>query len=369
MVESTAPALAQGGPLSPGSPLTAPCSCLPLQVPGGADTPAVGAPISAVVLDFNRKDGIVDLSIQPALVEQARAVAAAATAAAADTGGKAGKKAKKQKRSEGQAQVAGKEQAGQAQGPGALAVGQRVNCRVQLVKEQEGYSVVTLEGTADGNAGGATAGPPALQLGLLPTTDFNLRQQQLQHRFVPGDVIIASVAVLPSPATGGRLLLHVPLTAAALKAAAQTATNRGAAGGNGARGREQAKHVIPGPATVCGAKVTAVHPLHADLALDGGCRGRLHITQVADLPTTSSSNQPGTGSSSGASPLAVLREGQQLPAVAVLGKLQTAEGRRHGLVECSLRPSGGCSDCRLGVHCLAGWQEGVHLPRRLPQPR
>eukprot|EP00887_Chlorella_sp_A99_P001742 scaffold19.g1742.t1 len=273
----------------------------PHQVPEGRAL-AAGDPVHAAVLDFNRKDGIVDLSLLPELVE-----AAAAAAVAAKPAHKKSKKAK-----------------AEAAAPASLSVGARIECRVQLAKEPEGYCVAAVQpavGTAEEGAA-----PSPLLLGFLPIADFNVRQHQLQHRLAPGNIITATVSALPSAATGGRLVVHVPLTAPALKAAVRTAVNKPSQQGSKAT---QPKHALPTPGTVCSAKVTAVHALHADITLESGCRGRLHITQVVDPPASSSSH-----SSSAASPLTGLKEGQQLEAVAVLGK--EVEG---GFVWCAFSPT------------------------------
>lgn len=169
------------------------------------------------------------------------------------------------------------------------------------------------------------AGSPQA-LGCLATSDFNLQQQQqqqVQHQFAVGDQLTATVAALPSEATGGRLLLCVPLTAKPLR----PREGKAAAEGEQKRGRQQQQHpAAPAVGSCVEATVGAVHAMHADLLLQGGCHGRLHITEAAPLE--------GGG---GASPLSALSPGATL-SVAVVGRVQTAEARRHGVVECSTRP-------------------------------
>lgn len=172
-------------------------------------------------------------------------------------------------------------------------------------------------------ADGSPTGSPLL--GFLPTTDFNLQYQQHQQPPRPGDSLTASVAALPSPATGGRLLLAAPVGGKPVKPAA-------AAGGTGAAKRpqsdkQQAQRMQQHATGSCvEATVGAVHALHADLDLGDGCHGRLHITEASPAADAASS-----------SPLAALSTGDKL-AVAVLGRVTTAEGRRHSVLECSSRP-------------------------------
>ncbi|EFN56095.1 hypothetical protein CHLNCDRAFT_145628 [Chlorella variabilis] len=242
----------------------------PHQMPAGASREP-GTSVRAVVLDANKREGVVDLSLQPRLVAAAQAAAAAADAETAP-------KKKKQKK----AAVGGK-----AAAAAELKEGQRLECKVELVKEEAGYCVVTLPA-----ADGSPTGSPLL--GFLPTTDFNLQYQQHQQPPRPGDSLTASVAALPSPATGGRLLLAAPVGGKPVKPAA-------AAGGTGAAKRpqsdkQQAQRMQQHATGSCvEATVGAVHALHADLDLD-----KL--------------------------------------AVAVLGRVTTAEGRRHSVLECSSRP-------------------------------
>lgn len=190
------------------------------------------------------------------------------------------------------------------------------------VKAEEGYCVASLT-PADGSAAAATdAQQQQPLLGFFAAADFNLQQQaqaQVARQFEAGGRLEATIAALPSPATGGRLLLSVPLAAKPVKAARAAGKPAGVAG-------SKAEARTPGPAVGSSVQATVahVHPLHADLTLEGGAHGRLHITEAA-------------AGSSGISPLAALSAGDQLE-VAVLGRVQTAEGRRHGLLECSSRP-------------------------------
>ena len=177
----------------------------------------------------------------------------------------------------------------------------------------------------------AGEGAPPQLLAYLATSDFNLAggQQQagVQHQFAVGDSLTASVAALPSPATGGRLLLSVPLEAKPLKPAA--ARGAGAQAAKPSAAASAAAPAAPAPGSLVEATVAVVHPLHAELALAGGCHGRLHVCEAA-------AGGEAAGSEA-ASPLAALAVGAKLQVV-VLGRVATAEGRRHGLLECSTRP-------------------------------
>ncbi len=167
------------------------------------------------------------------------------------------------------------------------------------------------------------AGPAARchPIAFLATADFNLQGQQHARQFAAGETIAASVAALPGPATGGRLLLSTPLTAKPLRAAGARA---GAATAGAKAGGQQGQQAeAPAAGSLVAATVGAVHGLYAELALEGGCHGRLHITEAAPA---------GDGS-----PLAVLSPGDKLQVV-VLGRVASEQGRRHGLLECSSLP-------------------------------
>lgn len=86
--------------------------------------------MQAVVLDVNKKDGIVDLSLQPALVQRAQAAAAAAASAEQQQQ----QPKKKQKQKKGAAAAA-------AEAAPQLQEGQQVQARIQLVS---GWKVVLL---------------------------------------------------------------------------------------------------------------------------------------------------------------------------------------------------------------------------------
>lgn len=283
-----------------------------LQVPDGV-TQAPGTAVQALVLDVNKRDGIVDLSLQPRLVAAAEQL---------QPPPQQGPKKKKQKKGAEQQQAAAAVQ---------LAEGQRVEATVELVKGEEGYCVVSLAVLQDGGT------PAAAQplLGFLPTTDFNLQNSSHQQpKFDVGQSLTTAVAALPSAATGGRLLLTAPLGGRPARPQPRTDSSKG---GDAAATKRPSRQA-PAPGSCVEATVSAVHNLHADLALAGGSRGRLHASQSAVS-------------------LADLAIGATLQ-VAVVGKAPAAEGRRSSLYECSARPDAVASAAAgqpLPAHLLLGW--------------
>ena len=91
----------------------------PHQVPSDVAR-AEGDAVRGVVLDVNKRDGIVDLSLLPPLVARAEAAAAAAA-------GEEGKAPKKKRA-----------KAAAAAGPAPVAAGEEVECRVELVSRHLG---------------------------------------------------------------------------------------------------------------------------------------------------------------------------------------------------------------------------------------
>jgi rRNA biogenesis protein RRP5 len=262
--------------------------------------PAPGAPVRAAVLDVSRRDGVVDLSLRPELVARAEAAAAAAGAEAAPAKRWRGAKA--------------------ADAPTAppLEVGAAVRVVVELVKPEEGYCVVSLP------EGGAPGGP---FLAFLPTADLNLQRSAAPAR-APGDAVAAVVAALPSAATGGRLLLAAPLGAAEGAAAAAAAA--------APAGEERPKGALPARGALVRGRVEAVHALHADVVLADGHRGRLHVSEAPGAAAGLAAPGAPAPAEGAPSPLAALAPGAELELV-VLGRMPSAEGRRHGLLELSAR--------------------------------
>lgn len=279
---------------------------------GAAQAP--GTAVKAVVLDVNKRDGIVDLSLQPRLV--------AAATQLQPPQQQQGPKKKKQKKGAEQQQAAAAVQ---------LAEGQRVEATVELVKGEEGYCVVSL--AVPQEDGGPAAAQPLL--GFLPTTDFNLQNSSHQQpQFAARETLTATVAALPSTATSGRLLLTAPLDGRQARPQPRAASSTG----GDAAPKKRAAAPPPAPGSCVEATVAAVHPLHADLALPGGARGRLHASQSA-------------------CPLSDLVVGATLQ-VAVLGRAPATEGRRSSLSECSARPdavAAAAAGRQLPGNLVLGW--------------
>ncbi|KAK9832620.1 hypothetical protein WJX81_004603 [Elliptochloris bilobata] len=227
--------------------------------PGQAEGSTVpGTAVRGRVLDVNKKDGIVDLSLLARLAAAKKGKAAKATA--------------------------------------EFAVGARVPACVELAKDD--YAVVSLP-----QHGAA--------LGYAATADFNSAAPDARPRFSAGQALTAVVAALPGPATGGRLLLHVP-TAPSAAAEVQRAK----------------KQPRAAPGRAVDAVVTSVFPLFVVATLSNGARGRLHVSEVED-------GEPGEGSQN---PLERFPAGAALRAV-VLEQAGSRAARQHGLLELSTRPS------------------------------
>lgn len=267
-----------------------------------------GAPITAVVLDVSKKDGIVDLSLRPELV--ARALTVVADETRPDVHHTSKKKQKKKKQGPGESN---------AEEQRTCKVGEEIQVTVELVKSDEGYCIVSLP------AGHAT------WIGFLSTSDFNLppavaAAQQPQV----GDTFSAIVA--GDDVAEDRLILVLPRGSGVINPTnisnPSKSTNKDVDGSLGK------KKKLPQTGTVSNARVDGVHLLHADVTLECGARGRIFITEAAD-PGESPGESP---DSSLAAPLAALTTGSSVRVV-VLGRMQTAEGRRHGLLELSCRPS------------------------------
>lgn len=265
--------------------------------------------MSCRVLDVSKAEGIVDLTAKPELLQAVQGSAAAASAK---------KSAKKAKGSD----VA----AGNSQQP-EIKVGTAVEAVVELVKEAPGhYAVLSLPG--HGHA-----------LAFAATSDFNaVSPESLRRALTVGQRVTATVQVLPSTATGGRLLAAVDLTRASNSHAGSAVTANG----------EQGPKTKLQPGTVVTVTVTGVGHTQADVQIGKKLKGRVHLCEVTDPPTDAaallSQQQAGvtaTTTSHSSTPLDGLAVGQSVTAV-VLGRgLAGPHGgsQHHGTLELSMRPS------------------------------
>ncbi|KAL4538228.1 hypothetical protein Ndes2526B_g03454 [Nannochloris sp. 'desiccata'] len=291
----------------------------PTQVPENGPT-TEGAPVTAVVLDYSKKDGVVDLSLRHELVSRAEEAAAGA------------QPAKKKKT---------KKEAAAASQALPCQEGDKISVTVELVKPDEGYAVVSLPSEY-------TTASSTPWLGYLATSDFNISTAaSAAGQLQVGDEATVTVAALPSEKTCGRLLLSIPLSADA----------KASAGDGPKQGSGEKKLKLPAAGTKLSGKIEAVHALHADVSLENGCRGRIYITEITDTADDEKAAsvtkkakkaksaakkgkaaEESPSSSSLSSPVSSLTIGSSIEVV-VLGRMQSAEGKRHGLLELSCRPS------------------------------
>jgi hypothetical protein len=148
---------------------------------------------------------------------------------------------------------------------GGLKLGQEVTATVELVKSDARCCVVRVHGANGanrGDAGGKERRAP-LQLAFLSTADYNMQHGSVRRTFKPGQEVTATVARLPSAASGFRLFLSAPL--------ARVATS----------GKRAGEQYAPG--SVAMGKVLKVKALYAQVSLKGKVTANLHACDVGDL--------------------------------------------------------------------------------------
>ncbi len=273
----------------------------PPQVPENGPT-TEGAPVTAVVLDYSKKDGIVDLSLRPELLTRAEEASQPAQP--------------KKKRTRKDAAAAA---AAASAAAASVQEGDRISVTVELVKPDEGYTIVSLPSEYT-----------APWLGYLATADFNISAAaSAAGQLQVGDVATVTVAAIPSEKTCGRLLLSMP----------PSADSKSASEKQKGSGEKKTKNKLPAAGTKLSGKIEVVHALHADVSLESGGRGRIYITEVADTTEENpSKKKKSTKKDETPSSLSSLKTGASIDVV-VLGRMQSAEGKRHGLLELSCRPS------------------------------
>ena len=234
----------------------------PHQQGGLGEAPSVGQHTKGRLLDVNKRDGILDLSSKAELCKAPKKAIAKAVA--------------------------------------GLSAGEAVEGVVELVKDS--YIVASI---------------PKLHhaLGFLSAKDYNLQIVDAHKRFAAGQKVSATVAALPAASSGGRLLLHAPLSSEAL--------------GGPSKG---SKHPRIKAGDVVEGVVDRLFPVHASIRLGEHLpRGRVYVSHVDDVD----SDDVPDGAES---PLRALSVGQKVKAV-VLGNVVTPGGAKRGLLELSMRPS------------------------------
>ncbi|GLI68751.1 hypothetical protein VaNZ11_013243 [Volvox africanus] len=255
-------------------------------------SPALGSQLRGRVLDVVRHQGLVEISLKPDMLEAARGKAAAKNALK------------------------------------TLKHGDSVEAVVEGMRPGE-YLILSLPQHAS-------------LLAYAAVTDYNTPRPDLVPRtFSIGQRVIATVAVLPSEAPGGRLLCHVPLT--------HVATSLIAGGAK----------VPLTPGSVVQTVVTGIQQDHLEVQIrDSKVSGRVHITELVDINDVTAAavaaaaatveappaakkarKAEPTAAATGVNPLDSFRMQQEVEAV-VLGRLY--EQRDHGQrwrLDLSLRPS------------------------------
>ncbi|TYJ18682.1 hypothetical protein E1A91_A09G140100v1 [Gossypium mustelinum] len=183
-----------------------------------------GSVVQAAVLDVDKAERLVDLSLKPEFVEKSQ-----------EGSSKSQPHKKKRKREASK----------------ALELHQTVNAVVEIVKEH--YLVIAIPEYNHA-------------IGYASIADYNT-QKLPQKQFLNGQRVIATVMALPSPETSGRLLLllnsigEVTETSSSKRAKKKSSYNVGS--------------LVP-------AEVTEIMPLELRLKFGIGFCGRVHITEVND---------------------------------------------------------------------------------------
>ena len=283
----------------------------PYHLPDGLSSYKEGAEVSVVVLDVNRKDGIVDVSLLPDLLQRAADAKKSSSEKVKEKENKA-KKPKSKKSKKNSDHGDGQNDAEESQ----YAVGDRVAAKVLLSKPEEGYCIVSMP-----DSSGAMVWP---WLGYAATGGFNASlEADAKSQPQAGDTMEVVIAMLSSGRTDGRLILHryLPDLLASPSNMAKKADSKKTTNSKGPNA-DQVKSRRPKSGVVVSGKIVATHPLHIDVVSETGVRGRVYITEAEKW----SSNAPLEG----------MKVGDEVKAV-VLSRMSSTEGRRHGLLELSMR--------------------------------
>ncbi|MCL7028348.1 hypothetical protein MKW94_013557 [Papaver nudicaule] len=181
-----------------------------------------GSIVRAVVLDINKSERLVDLSLKPELVCRVK-----------EDGGdnKASKKKRKRDKSM------------------EMELHQTVNAIVELVKEN--YLVLSIP---DSNHA----------IGYASIADYNTQKLPNKH-FVNGQSVVATVGDLPSSSATGRVLLLLK------KEVAETSSSK--------RAKKKSSYTV---GSLVEAEVTDIKPLELRLKFGVNFHGRVHITEASD---------------------------------------------------------------------------------------
>ncbi|GMJ14782.1 Ribosomal RNA Processing 5 [Hibiscus trionum] len=189
----------------------------------GGLTLETGSVVRAAVLDVDKAERLVDLSLKPDFVKSKEE----------SSKGQTHKKKRKREASKD------------------LELHQTVNAVVEIVKEH--YLVIAIP-------------EYNYAIGFASIADYNT-QKLPQKQFVNGKRVIATVMALPSPATSGRLLLLLN----SISEITETSSSK--------RAKKKSSYDV---GSLVPAEVTEIMPLELRLKFGIGFRGRVHITEVND---------------------------------------------------------------------------------------
>lgn len=190
----------------------------------GGKTVDVGSSVRAMVLDISKAERLVDLSLKLEFVERL---------AKNDSEVQSSKKKRKKV------------------SPKDLKVHATVNAIVETVKEE--YLVLSLP-------------DHDYAIGYAAVSDYNI--QNLTHgQFSSGQSVVATIMSLPSPSTAGRLLLFLESTQPAEASSSK-------------RSKRKSGYDV---GALVEAEITEIKTLELRLKFGNGLRGRVHITEVADV--------------------------------------------------------------------------------------
>ncbi|KAL3534003.1 hypothetical protein ACH5RR_007524, partial [Cinchona calisaya] len=183
-----------------------------------------GSIVRAAVLDMSKTERLLDLSLKPEFVERSEREGSDVHAQ------------KKKRRRETHKE---------------LEVNQTVPAQVEIVKEE--YLVLSIP-------------TYNFAVGYASLADYNT-QRLPRKQFVNGQSVIATVASLPTPSTGGRLLLLLKSISEVLDSSSSK------------RAKKKASFDV---GSLVQAEITEIKPLELRLKFGSSFHGRVHITEATD---------------------------------------------------------------------------------------